>query len=75
MAYTTSVETFAPFDRIREPDPGLRADLVRLVETIVELGVPGVVIVNNPAEGCSPLTIAAVVEAVAVNRRRSTVDR
>lgn len=60
MSYTTSVETFAPFDRIREPNPGLRADLVRLVETIVELGVPGFVIVNNRAEGCSPLTIAAV---------------
>jgi uncharacterized protein YecE (DUF72 family) len=60
MTYSTSVETFAPFDRIREPNPGLRADLVRLVETIVELGVPGFVIVNNRAEGCSPLTIAAV---------------
>jgi uncharacterized protein YecE (DUF72 family) len=68
MTYATSVETFAPFDRIREPNPGLRADLVRLVETIVELGVPGFVIVNNRAEGCSPLTIAAVAEAVAVNR-------
>jgi uncharacterized protein YecE (DUF72 family) len=68
MTYATSVETFAPFDRIREPKPGLRADLVRLVETIVELGVPGFVIVNNRAEGCSPLTIAAVAEAVAVNR-------
>jgi uncharacterized protein YecE (DUF72 family) len=75
MSYTTSVETFAPFDRIREPNPGLRADLVRLVETIVELGVPGFVIVNNRTEGCSPLTIAAVAEAVAVNGRRWTVDR
>jgi uncharacterized protein YecE (DUF72 family) len=65
MSYTQSVETFAPFDRIREANPGLRADLVRLVETIVELGVPGFVIVNNRAEGCSPLTIAAVAEAVA----------
>jgi uncharacterized protein YecE (DUF72 family) len=73
MAYGESVETFAPFDRIRQPDPGLRADLVRLVETIVELGVPGFVLVSNRAEGCSPLTIAAVAEAV--NGRRSTVDR
>jgi uncharacterized protein YecE (DUF72 family) len=64
MAYTQSVETFAPFDRIRQPDPGLRADLVRLVETIVELGVRGFVLVNNRAEGCSPLTIAAVARAI-----------
>lgn len=64
MRYTESVETFAPFDRIRQPDPGLRSDLVRLVHTIEELGVPGFVIVNNRTEGCSPLTIAAVAAAL-----------
>ncbi len=72
MRYTESVETFAPFDRIREANPGLRADLLRLVTIIEELGVPGFVIVNNRAEGCAPLTIAAVAREVV--DRRSSVD-
>lgn len=72
MRYTESVEAFAPFDRIREPNPGLRADLLRLVATVEELGVPGFIIVNNRTEGCSPLTIAAVAREVV--GRRSSVD-
>ena len=42
----------------------LRRDLVRLVHTIQELGVPGFVIVGNRTEGCAPLTIAALAAAL-----------
>lgn len=60
VTYDESVDAFAPFDRIRSPDPALRADLLRLVELALALGIPAYVIVNNRTEGCSPLTIAAL---------------
>ena len=58
--YDEAVDAFAPYDRIREPNPKLRRDLVRLVETAVKTRVPAYLLVNNRAEGSAPLTIAAV---------------
>jgi uncharacterized protein YecE (DUF72 family) len=66
-----TVDAFAPFDRIREPDPDLRADLVRLVRSALELRIPAYVIVNNRTEGCSPLTIAAVIRMLVGDPRPS----
>ena len=58
--YEDAVEAFAPYDRIRDPNPELRSDLVRLVEKAEQLRIPAYLIVNNRAEGSAPLTIAAV---------------
>jgi uncharacterized protein YecE (DUF72 family) len=58
--YDEAVDAFAPYDRIREPNPKLRRDLVRLVETAVKTRIPAYLLVNNRAEGSAPLTIAAV---------------
>lgn len=58
--YAEAVDAFAPYDRIREAQPGLRADLVRLIRTALALRLPAYVIVNNRAEGSAPLTIVAV---------------
>lgn len=60
--YNEAVDAFAPYDRIREPNPKLRRDLARLVETAVKLRIPAYLLVNNRAEGSAPLTIAAVAE-------------
>lgn len=60
--YNEAVDAFAPYDRIREPNPKLRRDLVRLVETAVKTRIPAYLLVNNRAEGSAPLTIAAVVQ-------------
>jgi uncharacterized protein YecE (DUF72 family) len=60
--YDEAVDTFAPYDRIREPNPKLRRDLARLVEEAVRLRIPAYLLVNNRAEGSAPLTIAAVAE-------------
>jgi len=60
--YNEAVDAFAPYDRIREPNPKLRRDLARLVHTAVETRVPAYLLVNNRAEGSAPLTIAAVAE-------------
>ena len=61
-AYADAVDAFAPYDRIRDPNPELRSDLVRLVETAERLRIPAYLLVNNRAEGSAPLTIAAVAE-------------
>ncbi len=63
--YDEAVDAFAPYDRIREPNPKLRRDLVRLVQTAVKTRVPAYLLVNNRAEGSAPLTIAAVAEMLA----------
>lgn len=58
--YADAVEAFAPYDRIRDPQPALRADLVSLIRTALALRLPAYVIANNRAEGSAPLTIIAV---------------
>ncbi len=58
--YAEAVEAFAPYDRIREPNPQLRGDLVELIRRALALRIPAYVLVNNRAEGNAPLTIAAV---------------
>ena len=60
--YADAVGAFAPYDRIRDPNPELRGDLVRLVEAAEKLRIPAYLLVNNRAEGSAPLTIAAVVQ-------------
>jgi hypothetical protein len=58
--YAAAVEAFAPYDRIHEVSPELRNDLAALARTAINLRIPAYVIANNRAEGCAPLTIAAV---------------
>ena len=64
-AYQQAVERFAPYDRIRERNPELRHDLVRLVDRALEMRIPAWVIVNNRAEGSAPLTITAIARRLA----------
>jgi uncharacterized protein YecE (DUF72 family) len=61
-SYDEAVDAFAPYDRIRERNPKLRRDLVRIVEAAVKARIPAYLLVNNRAEGSAPLTIAAVAE-------------
>ncbi len=63
--YAEAVDAFAPYDRIQDRNPELRADLVRLVETAEKARIPAYVLVNNRAEGSAPLTIAAVARMLA----------
>ena len=63
--YAEAVDRFAPYDRIREPNPRLRADLVRLARLAAALRVPAYLLVNNRAEGSAPLTITAVARMLA----------
>jgi uncharacterized protein YecE (DUF72 family) len=67
--YAAAVDAFAPYDRIQDPNPELRDDIVRLIARAAELRVPAYLLVNNRAEGSAPLTIAAVAAALARQRR------
>jgi uncharacterized protein YecE (DUF72 family) len=55
----------APFNRIVTPQPEMRADVVRLARACVAANKALFVLVNNKAEGSSPLTIRALVAAIA----------
>ena len=60
--YAQAVDAFAPYDHIQDENPELRNDLVALARTAINLRIPAYVIVNNRAEGSSPLTIKAIAE-------------
>jgi uncharacterized protein YecE (DUF72 family) len=66
--YAAAVDAFQPYDRIRDENPELRGDLVRLVETAEKLRIPAYVLVNNRAEGSAPLTIVALARRLAEKR-------
>ena len=59
-AYAEAVDAFAPYSEIKDPNPELRNDIVRLVKTAEKLRIPAYILVNNRAEGSAPRTIAAV---------------
>jgi uncharacterized protein YecE (DUF72 family) len=58
-------DVLSPFSRLSDPDPEMRAEVVSLARAAVETGIPVSVLVNNKAEGCSPLTIRALAELLA----------
>ncbi|MEW5741539.1 MAG: DUF72 domain-containing protein [Myxococcota bacterium] len=62
VGYEEAREAFAPFDRIQAPDEAMRADVVGLWKACRAAGRRLTVIVNNKAEGSSPLTIRALLE-------------
>jgi uncharacterized protein YecE (DUF72 family) len=60
--YAMRREEVAPFDQIVEPQPQMRADVVSLSDACGALGKVLFVVVNNKAEGSSPLTVRAIAE-------------
>jgi uncharacterized protein YecE (DUF72 family) len=55
--YEEAKDLYAPFDRIVEPDDASRDALARLARAALGAGLGVWVIVNNKAEGSSPLSI------------------
>jgi uncharacterized protein YecE (DUF72 family) len=64
-AYADAVRLFQPYDRIREPQPEVRQDLLRLVDEVIRRHLEALILVNNRLEGNAPGTIRAVVERLA----------
>ena len=63
--YDDRREEFLPFDRLVETDEEMRGDVVAIARNGLALGREVFVLVNNKAEGCSPLTIRALAERLA----------
>lgn len=63
--YNDRREEFSPFDRIVAPDAEMRRQVAALARAGAALGRDVFVLVNNKAEGCSPLTIRALAEMLA----------
>jgi uncharacterized protein YecE (DUF72 family) len=60
--YGARREEMMPFNRLTDVNPDMRREVVSLVRMAADSGIPVSVLVNNKAEGCSPLTIRALAE-------------
>jgi uncharacterized protein YecE (DUF72 family) len=63
--YEERREALAPFNRLSEPDEGMRREVAALALEAAAKNRPVYILVNNKAEGCSPLTIRALAEILA----------
>ncbi len=58
-------QRYAPFDQLVDPDERMREAVIDLIDATADLGLETYVIVNNKAEGSSPLTVRALAEILA----------
>jgi uncharacterized protein YecE (DUF72 family) len=63
--YEDQRDRFTPFDRIVAVDEGMRDEVVQLTRRALARGHRVYVLVNNKAEGSSPLTIEALAQRLA----------
>ncbi len=63
--YAEQREAFRPFDTLVEPDEAMRADTVSLVQRAAANQKRIYLLVNNKAEGSSPLTVMALARRLA----------
>ena len=70
--YEAARERYFPFDRIVDPDAGNRALVAELLEMVLARGNEAIVIANNKAEGCAPLTLFGLVREL---DRRAQLQR
>jgi len=64
-SYAEAVKLFEPYDRIREPQPAVRQDLLHLAAEALRRRIEALILVNNRLEGNAPGTIRAVAAALA----------
>lgn len=57
LGYDDAKGRYEPFDRIVDPDPTSRSEIVSLVRSALDAGRLAWVIANNKAEGSAPLTL------------------
>lgn len=65
QGYDEAKLRYEPFDRIVDPDPSSRCEIVALVRRALDAGKLAWIIANNKAEGSAPLTLAALAEGFA----------
>jgi uncharacterized protein YecE (DUF72 family) len=62
--YADAVKLFEPYEGIREPQPEVRQDLLRLVAEALRRRLQALILVNNRLEGNAPGTIRALAAAL-----------
>jgi uncharacterized protein YecE (DUF72 family) len=62
MGYEEAREAYAPFDKLQAVDEAMREDTLALWRACRAAGRSLIIIVNNKAEGSSPLTVRALLE-------------
>lgn len=62
LSHAEAVKRYAPYDRLVEPAPRMRADTVALVRQALLEDRSSYVLVNNRAEGNAPLTLEAIAD-------------
>ncbi|HEX6972764.1 MAG TPA: DUF72 domain-containing protein [Vicinamibacterales bacterium] len=67
--YAQQKETMAPFNRIVQQDEYMRRDVTAILRKAAAAGQRAFLLVNNKAEGSSPLTIEAIAERLRHVRR------
>jgi len=55
--YEQQREAFQPFDKVQAPDPAMRSQVVGLARRSAAASRDVFILVNNKAEGSSPLTV------------------
>src|SRR5882672_804857 len=58
--YADAVKAFEPYDRIQEPQPELRRDLMKAIQEALRRRIEAFILANNRAEGNAPGTIREV---------------
>jgi uncharacterized protein YecE (DUF72 family) len=58
--YSDAVKAFEPYDRIQEPQPELRRDLLKAIQEVLRRRIEAFILANNRAEGNAPGTIREV---------------
>jgi len=58
--YESARAAYRPFNALVDPDPTTRGSIVQLIEAALRRNVPAFVVINNKAEGSSPLSVHAL---------------
>ena len=62
MAHADAVKRFAPYTKLVQPQPRMRADVLALIRQALGEQTAAYVLVNNRAEGNAPSTIQAIAD-------------
>lgn len=63
--YAQARDAWAPFDRLRAPDPATRATLAKVLRATLDAGHRAWVTINNKAEGSAPASVLELARALA----------
>ena len=74
QGYEEAKSRYAPFDRLVDPDPVTRNEIVACAQSAITDSRSVLVIVNNKAEGSAPLSIRALAQAYAAMRDPRLAD-